>query len=709
MRCACYLASAVLSLALLPLVRADVPQIAPPVAKIVPHVTTLHGQQRSDDYFWLREKNNPEVIQYLEAENSYVAARLGHTTDLQAKLYEEMKGRIKEADLTVPARIDDYYYYTRTETGRQYRVHCRKKGNLDAKEEVLLDENAMAEGKAYFRLGEFEVSPNHQLVAYSIDLNGSEEYTLRVRDLAAGADLPDELLNVAGTAWASDNTTFFYVTLDAAKRPYKAFRHKLGATQADDALVHHEADERFFVSVGRSRSERFVFLDCDSKTTSESRFVAADAPTAEFRMIQPRVQDLEYSVEDHGDDFYIVTNADGATNFKIVRAPIASPEKSHWADFAPYNAAVKIDGLDAFKDHMVIRERQGGTRHLRVHTFATNESARIEFPESVYTVFAGENPEFDTATFRFNSQSMTTPSSVFDYDVKTGKRELKKKTEVLGGYDESQYVAERIYATAPDGVRVPISLVYRKGLQRNGANPTLLYGYGSYGAPMDPTFASNRVSLLDRGFVYAIAHIRGGGEMGRTWYDDGKLMKKRNTFTDFIACAEKLIEQKFTRPEKLAIQGGSAGGLLMGAVTNMRPDLFKCVVAQVPFVDCVNTMLDASLPLTVTEYEEWGNPNDPAAYDYMMTYSPYENVEAKDYPAILALAGLNDPRVSYWEPAKWIAKLRKLRSDTDLTLLKTNMGAGHGGASGRFDRLREVALEYAFILDQLGATTAAAN
>ncbi|MDX2200785.1 MAG: S9 family peptidase [Phycisphaerae bacterium] len=685
------------------------PVAAPPVAAVVPHVSKVGDVERRDDYHWLRNRDDAKVIEYLNAENAYAAAVMAPTAALQEKLYAEMRGRIKETDLSAPSRRGEYWYYARTEQGKQYSIQCRKKGGLDGREEILLDQNKMAEGKDYFSLGQFDVSPNHQLAAYSIDLNGSEEYTLYVRDLKSGADLSDRIEKVSGVAWAADDATLFYTVIDAAKRPYKVMRHALGTPAANDVLVYEDLDGRFNVSVDLSRDQKWVLIGSESKTTSEWRFIDATEPTDPAKVVQARESGVEYNIEPRGDTFYIVTNADGATNFKIATAPIASAAKANWKDFAPYNPQTKIDGVDAFEGHLVIAERERGMRQLRVHDFATGESQRIEFAEPVFTVFPGQNPEYKTDTFRFSYSSLTTPMSVYDYDVKTTKRTLVKKTEVLGGYDETQYVSERIFAKAPDGVEVPISLVYRKGTPKNASGPLLLYAYGSYGAPMDPMFSPTRVSLLDRGFIYATAHIRGGGEMGRTWYDDGKMMKKMNTFTDFIACAEHLIREKYTQPAKLAIQGGSAGGLLMGAVTNLRPDLFRCVVAQVPFVDCVNTMLDASLPLTVTEYDEWGNPEEKPAYDYMMTYSPYDNVSAKAYPAILATAGLNDPRVSYWEPAKWVAKLRTASTSDKRIVLKTNMGAGHGGASGRFDRLKEVAFEYAFVLQELGLADGAAQ
>lgn len=676
----------------------------PPIAQVIPHTTTIHGQTRVDNYHWLRDRGRQDVIAYLEAENAYTQARTKQTRGLRERLYREMKGRIKETDLTVPTPIDDYYYYTRTFEGKQYRVHCRKRGSLDADEEVLLDQNELAEGSRYFRIGRFQVSPNHKLLAYSVDTAGNETYTLRVKDLETGELLPDVIPNTYySVEWANDNSTLFYTVLDDAKRPYRLYRHRLGTDASEDQLVHEEKDEAYHVRLSKTRSRRFLLLNLDSQITSEVRFLDANHPFSEFRTIHPRQHGMEYGVEHHGDHFYIVTN-DDALNFKLVRAPLGSPSKKNWTQIIPHRPDVKLDRVDAFRDHLAIYERKDGLRRLRIRRLSDGREHEVEFPEPVYTFFPTGNAQFNTTTLRYSYTSLITPRSVFDYDMNTQTRELKKQDEVLGGYDPSRYRSERIYARAGDGTRIPISLVYRHGMARNGRTPTLLYGYGSYGASMDPRFSSNRISLLDRGMIFAIAHIRGGGEMGRPWYENGKLLRKRNTFTDFIACAEHLIAERYTSPQHLAIMGGSAGGLLMGAVTNMRPDLFKAVVAKVPFVDVVNTMLDDSIPLTVIEYEEWGNPHEKTSYDYMMTYSPYDNVRAQNYPNLLITAGLNDPRVQYWEPAKWTARLRALKTDDNTLLLKTNMGAGHGGASGRYDKLRETAFDYAFLLDTVGVS-----
>ena len=674
----------------------------PPVAQRIPHTRSIHGDVRFDDYYWLRERDNPEVIAYLEAENNYTEAVMKHTRKLQEKLYQEMKSRIKETDLTVPEKVDDYYYYTRTFEGKQYRVYCRKRGSLEAEEEVLLDANRLAEGHKYFHIGVFRVSPNHRLLTYSADTTGAEKYTLYIKDLQTGALLPDEIPNTSySVQWGNDNRAVFYTVLDEAKRPHKLYRHILGADVSEDQLVHHEKDQRFFVGVSKTRSRKYLLLNLGSMITSEVRYLDANQPESVFTMIHPRQQGMEYRVEHHGDHFYIVTN-DDAINFKMVKTPVTAPGKTNWIEVIPHRETVKLDRVDAFRDHLAVYERDNGLRTLRIMDLPGTQEHYVEFPEPVYTFYPTGNREFDTNTLRFTYSSLITPRSVFDYKMDDRTRELKKQQEVLGGYDPSQYQSERILATASDGTTVPISIVYRKGMVRNGNNPTLLRGYGSYGASNDPWFSSNRLSLLDRGFICAIAHIRGGGEMGRPWYEAGKLLNKRNTFTDFIACAEHLIEQGYTSSEHLAISGGSAGGLLMGAVTNMRPGLFKAVVAGVPFVDVINTMLDPSIPLTAIELEEWGDPTNKAHYDYMMTYSPYDNVTAKDYPNVLITAGLNDARVQYWEPAKWTAKLRALKTDNNRLLLKTNMGAGHGGASGRYDALKEQAFDYAFMLDVLG-------
>ena len=676
--------------------------LTPPVAKTDPKVDTVHGEARVDNYFWLREKSNTEVIEYLKAENKYTQAMMQHTEGFQEQLYQELLGKIKETDLSVPEKMGDYYYYNRTEEGKQYPIYCRKKGSLEAEEEILLDQNALAEEHEYLEIGVYKISPNHQLLAYSTDTTGGESYTLYVKDLDTGQLLGDQIPNTYySVEWANDNQTLFYTTLDPAKRPYKLYRHQLGSDLAADALIYHEADESFFLDVSKTRSNAYLLMELENINTSEVHYLEADQPTDEFRVISPRQSELEYSVEHHGDQFFIVTNAE-AVNFKLMRASVNNPSRENWEEVVPHREAVKLDSVSAFRNHLVISEREDGLQKIRVRNLITDEAHAVDFPEPVYTVQQGGNPEFNTNTLRFNYASLVTPMSVFDYEMDARTRELKKQDEVLGGYDPSLYESERIFAKAADGTPVPISLVYKKGLVKDGGDPLLLYGYGSYGINSEPYFSSNRLSLLDRGFRCAIAHIRGGEEMGRAWYENGKLLHKRNTFTDFIACAEHLIAEKYTASSKIVIEGGSAGGLLMGAATNMRPELFEIVIAKVPFVDVVNTMLDASIPLTVTEYDEWGNPNEKKFYDYIKSYSPYDNIEAKEYPHILVTAGLNDPRVHYWEPAKWTAKLRTLKTGDNQLLLKTEMGAGHGGPSGRYDYLKEIAFEYAFIFDLLG-------
>ena len=676
--------------------------LTPPVAKTDSKVDTVHGEVRLDNYFWLREKSNPEVIGYLEAENRYTEAVMQQTADFQEQLYQELLARIKETDLSVPEKMGGYYYYTRTEEGKQYPIYCRKKGSLEAEEEILLDQNALADGHEYLEIGVYKISPNHQLLAYSTDTTGGESYTLCIKDLNTGQLLEDQIPDTYySVEWANDNQTLFYTTLDAAKRPYKLYRHQLGSDPAADVLIYHETDESFFLDVSKTRSKAYLLMELENINTSEVHYLEADQPTGGFKVISPRQSELEYSVEHHSDQFLIVTNVD-AVNFKLMRAPINNPSRENWEEVIPHRESVKLDSISAFQNHLVISEREGGLRKIRIRNLATSQEHTVDFPEPVYTVHQGRNPEFNTATLRFNYGSLVTPMSVFDYEMDERTRELKKQDEVLGGYDPSLYKSERIFAEAADGTPIPISLVYKKGLSKDGKNPLLLYGYGSYGINSDPYFSSNRLSLLDRGFGYAIAHVRGGEEMGRMWYENGKLLHKRNTFTDFIACAEHLIGENYTASDKLIIQGGSAGGLLMGAVTNMRPELFEIVIAKVPFVDVVNTMLDASIPLTVIEYDEWGNPNEKEFYDYIKSYSPYDNVEAKEYPHILVTAGLNDPRVHYWEPAKWTAKLRALKTGDNRLLLRTEMGAGHAGPSGRYDYLKEIAFEYAFIFDLLG-------
>jgi oligopeptidase B len=674
--------------------------LLPPLAKKNPQVLVMHGDQRVDDYYWLRNREDAETIAYLKAENAYTDELMDHTEPLQAALYDEMLARIQETDLSVPYRKDEYYYYSRTETGKAYPIYCRKHGSLDAPEEVLLDQNVLAENEDFLEVGVMQVSPNHQILAYSLDTEGSERYTLHFLELATRKAYAETIAETYyGFAWGNDNQTIFYTQLDEANRPYKLFRHQLGTSPAADVLIHHETDSFYFLSVGKTRSEAYILLELGSKITSEVHFLDANQPTGKFQVVRPRSPGVEYSIEHHSDSFYITTN-ENALNFKLLKAPVTAPTPEHWELVIPHRPDVLLEGVSAFVNHLVIHEREAGLPTIRIRQLDTGNEHHITFPDPTYSVGEAGNPEFHTKILRFGYTSLVTPSSVFDYDMETQERELKKETPVLGGYDRQNYASERTVAIASDGAEVPVSIVYKKGLRQEGGNPLLLVGYGSYGYSYDPGFSSGRLSLLDRGVVVAIAHIRGGSEMGRHWYEDGKFLNKKNTFTDFIACAEYLIDQGWTGRDRLAISGGSAGGLLMGAVVNLRPDLFHAVVADVPFVDVVTTILDDSLPLSIMEREEWGDPNDKIYYDYMKSYSPYDNVEAKDYPNLLITGGLNDSRVSYWEPAKWTAKLRSLKTDNNQLLLKTNMDAGHSGASGRYESLKEVAFEYAFLLDQ---------
>ncbi len=674
----------------------------PPMARRIPHRLEKHGDVRIDPYYWLREQDNPEVRAYLEAENAYTEAVMAHTADLQEALFQEMRGRMKETDLSVPERIGDYFYYTRTEAGKQYPIYCRKKGSLEAEEEVLLDQNELAEGHSFCRIGAFRVSPDQRLLAFSVDYSGSEKFLLQLKNLETGKILPDRIPETYySVEWANDNRTLFYSTLDKTLRPYRLYRHRLGQSAQEDQLVFEEPDVAYYLYLNRSRDHRYLFLTLESNTATEVHFLSTDQPEGAFRLVEKRRPHVEYSLKSHGDYFYILTN-DGAQNFRVMRAPVNEPGREHWEEVVPHRPQVKLDQMDLFARHMVLVEREQGLKKIRIQELATGQVHYVNFPEPAYTIWPARNSEFETDVFRFTYTSLVTPRSVYDYHMDSRRMELKKRDEVLGGYDPDNYVTERLWAPGRDGKQVPISLVYRKGFKKDGTHPLYLYGYGAYGISIDPGFSSSRVSLLDRGFAFAIAHVRGGGALGRAWYEDGKLLKKKNTFYDFIDCAEYLIDQGYTSPEKLVISGGSAGGLLMGAVTNMRPDLFRVVIAKVPFVDVMTTMLDPDLPLTVTEYEEWGNPNIPEFYKYIKSYSPYDNVTARDYPNMLITAGWNDSRVKYWEPAKWTARLRALKTDRNRLLLKTNMGAGHAGPSGRYNNLKELAFEYAFILDGLG-------
>jgi oligopeptidase B len=672
----------------------------PPMTEKKTKTTKIHDDTMVDDYFWLREKTNPEVIAHLEAENTYAEAMMKPTAALQGKLYKEMVGHIKETDVSVPYRWGNYFYYTRTEQGKQYPINCRKKGDLDAKEEVVLDQNELAKGLKFFNVGAFVPSDDGNLLAYSTDTTGYRQYKLQMKDLRTGQILPEIFERVGNVAWATDNKTIFFTTEDAVtKRSDKFFRHVLGSDKTD--LVFEEKDELFDIGAGRSRDKAVILLGSESKTSTEWRYLPAAAPTAELKIISPREADHEYDVDHRGDLFYIRTNK-GAKNFRVVTAPVSNPSQANWKELIAHRPEVKVEEIDLFAGHLVLSEWEKGLQKIEILDFQTNKRHRVEFPEPVYSAAVAQNREFTTPIVRYNYQSLVTPSSVFDYNMNTRKATLLKETEVPGGFDKNNYKSERLFATATDGTKVPLSVVYRKDTRLDGSAPLLLYGYGSYGISIAPNFNSNRLTLLDRGVIYVIAHIRGGGELGEEWRQEGRMMKKMNTFTDFIASAEFLVKNKYTSSDRLVIQGGSAGGLLMGAVVNLRPDLFKAVVAQVPFVDVLNTMLDASLPLTTSEYIEWGNPNEKPAYEYMKQYSPYDNVGRKNYPSMLVKVSLNDSQVPYWEGAKLVARLRSMKTDNNPLLLKTNMGAGHGGSSGRYDFLHEVAFDYAYMLWQMG-------
>src|SRR5216683_3227771 len=674
--------------------------LQPPATERKPKITEINGDRLVDNYFWLREKSNPAVIAHLEAENAYTAAVMKPTEALQDQLYKEILSHIKQTDTNVPYRWGDYFYYSRTVEGQQYPIFCRKHGNLNAPEQILLDLNELAKGQKFMSVGSFVPSDDGHLLAYSTDNTGYRQYTLHIKNLSTGELLPERIERVDNVAWATDNKTIFYVTEDAvSKRNNKFFRHVLGTENYD--LVYEEKDELFDIGTQRSRDKALIMLGAFSKTSNEFRYIPANNPNAEWKIVLPRQADHEYDIDHRGDLFYIRTNK-GAKNFRVVSAPVSDPSEKNWKEFVAHRPAVKIEGVDMFADHAVLAEWENGLQQLEIIDFRNNKRHRIAFPEPVYAAGLSQNREFNTTVLRYNYQSLVTPSSVFDYDMNTRKATLRKQTEVPGGFDKANYKSERLFATAADGTKIPMSVVYRQGTKLDGSAPMLLYAYGSYGIPISPGFSAGRLALLDRGVIYVIAHIRGGGELGEPWRDAGRMMKKMNTFTDFIACAEHLVNNKYTSKDRLVIQGGSAGGLLMGAVTNMRPDLFKAVVAQVPFVDVLNTMLDASLPLTTSEYIEWGNPNEKDAYDYMKTYSPYDNVHKAAYPALLIRVSLNDSQVPYWEGAKFAAKLRATKTDHHTLLLKTNMGAGHGGASGRYDSLHDVAFDYSFMLWQMG-------
>ena len=681
----------------------ETPNTGEPIAKEVAHEMTIHGDTRNDEYYWMRDRDNPEVIDYLNAENAYREKIMKGTENLQDRLYDEIVGRIKKDDSSVPYLLDGYYYYTRFEGDKEYPLYCRKKGSLEAEEEVMLNVNDMAEGHAYYQVAGLSIHPNKQKIAFGEDTVSRRIYTIYTKDLITG-----EITQVTegectgGSTWSADGNYLFYTVKDLETLRSNTIK-RWSAVDNSTKTIFVEEDETFSCFVYKSRSRKYLMIGSSSTMSDEHRFLAADNPTGEFSIIQPRERGLEYSTSHFGDDFYIRTNADGATNFKLMKAPVEAPSKENWTDVLPHDENVLFSDMELFEDYLVTEERSNGLVRIRIQPWG-GEAYYLPFEEETYTAYVGNNPSFNQKHLRYGYTSLTTPGSVIDYDFATGEKTVRKEQEVLGGYDKSKYETKRIWATADDGKKVAMSIVYRKDLIReDGPNPTLLYGYGSYGYTIDPSFSTVRLSLLDRGFVYAIAHIRGSQYMGRPWYEDGKMFNKINTFTDFIACGDALVGQGYATPETLMAMGGSAGGLLMGAVVNMRPDLFRGVIAAVPFVDVVTTMLDESIPLTTGEFDEWGNPKNKDSYEYMLSYSPYDQVKAQDYPALLITTGLHDSQVQYWEPAKWMARLRKMRTNKDEVLLMyCNMETGHGGASGRFESLKETAMEYAFFLDLMG-------
>jgi len=678
-----------------------------PTAPKRPYEITQHGQTRIDNYYWMRDRSDPEVLKYLHAENDYLEEIMGHTKSLQETLYAEMRGRIKETDSSVPEKRGEYFYYSRNEEGKQYQIYCRKKASLDSLEEILLDQNILAEGKSFCSVGALTVSPDGTKLAYSLDVEGGEVYTIYVKDLVTGGLFPEAIPNTfssvyfhTGVEWGNDSQTLFYLTLDESERPDKIFRHQIGDDLQNDGLVFHEEDESYFLFIYKSRDNKYIFTNHHATRATEMRFLSADEPEGELKVLSPRKDGVEYLAAHHAGDFYVVTNHQ-AENFKLMKASMNALEVGNWEEIIPHRDDVLIDYVDTFKEYLIVYERRNGLRQIRISPFRAMSNVRyIEFPEPAYSVDPESNPEFDTNILRFTYSSPITPHSVIDYHMDTGQWELIKQ-DIPGGYERTQYATERIHATALDGKQIPMTIVYKKDLKKDGNNPTLLYGYGSYGSVIDADFNSQRLSLLDRGFIFAVGHIRGGSDLGRAWYESGRMLNKKNSFTDFIACAEHLIHEGFTSNKKLAILGGSAGGLLVSACLTMRPDLFQAVINKVAFVDVVTTMSDPTIPLTSLEWDEWGNPQVREHFEYMLSYSPYDNVRPTAYPHMLITTGLNDPRVAYWEPAKFAAKLREMKTDNNLLLLHTNYEAGHAGASGRYDYLKEVAIDFAFLIDRL--------
>jgi oligopeptidase B len=680
-----------------------------PVAPKRSHSITQHGVTRTDEYFWMREHENPEVLKYLQAENDYLEEVLQHTKPLREQLFEEMKGRIKETDTSVPEKSRGHYYYIRHEAGKQYPIYCRRKDSLDAPEEILLDQNTLAEGRDFCSVSAFSISPDGTKLAYSVDLEGAEVYTIYIKNLMDHSLYPEIIDRTYGSVyfqvgaeWANDSQTLYYVTLDPSHRSDKLYRHKLGTDPATDVLLLHEKDETYSLMLFKTRSQGLIMTYHYNTLSQEMHFISADEPDSEPKLIQSRQPGLEYFATHHGDSFFIITN-ENADNFKLMKAPLSAPGRENWREVIDQRNDVLIEYIDAFEDFIVLHERNNGLKQLRISKADGISNVHyVSFPDPTYDVVVETNPEFRSNLLRIKYSSLITPFSIVDIHMDTGAWEVKKEDEIPNGYDKTQYVTEYIYASALDGKKVPVSIVYKRGLKRNGQNPTLLYGYGAYGSSSDASFNTNLISLLDRGFVFAIGHVRGGSELGRSWYDEGRLLKKKKTFTDFIACAEHLINGGFTSKEKLAITGGSAGGLLVGACMVMRPDLFKAVICKVPFLDVITSMSDPTIPLTTLEYEQWGNPEDKVAFEYMLTYSPYDNLHSTDYPALLLTTGFNDPRVAYWEPAKFGARLREITRGKNLVLLQTNFNAGHAGASGRYDFLKENVLDFAFLIDNLG-------
>lgn len=677
-------------------------KIKPPKAKIIPTTFEKFDDIRIDNYFWLNDRENPEVIDYLNKENEYYQEMTAHSNNFQKELFEEMKSRIKEDDQSVPYLYNGYYYITRFETGSDYPIYSRKKGSLSANEEIMFNCNELAKGHKYFKLGGLSVSSDNQYIAFSVDTVGRRIYTVQIKNLVTGELFNDKIENTTGdSTWANDNLTLFYTRQDEQTlRSDKVFKHKLNTDSSKDTLVYFEKDDTYSVEVTKEKSKKYIVISSSSTMTTEFRTLLADQPDGDFKVFQKRVRGLEYDIAHFGDHFYVLTNKDDATNFKLMKTPELATAKENWVDFIAHREDVLIEDIDIFSHFLVITERFNGLNTIRIMPWSGEGAYYLPFESETYTAYTSTNVDFDTDILRYGYQSMATPASIIDFNMKTKEKEVMKEQQVLGNkFDKNNYIEERVWATAQDGTKVPISMVYRKELKKDGSNPLLQYAYGSYGYSMDATFSSTRLSLLDRGFIFAIAHIRGGEDLGRQWYEDGKLLNKKNTFTDFIECSNFLIAEKYTSPSHLYAEGGSAGGLLMGAIVNMAPELYNGIIAQVPFVDVVTTMLDDTIPLTTGEYDEWGNPNIKKYYNYIKTYSPYDNVKAQDYPSIYVSTGLHDSQVQYWEPAKWVAKLRVFKTDNNAIYLDTNMNAGHGGASGRFEALKELAKEFSFLLD----------